>query len=82
MDKTFMCDIITGYKEENMDLEQLLIKAKSLTGAFEKLIDARNYINVFIYEQRGDGLFAQVETEGVMSPILHVLIGEPTVIIE
>ncbi len=82
MVKTFMCDIITGYKEENMDLEQVLIKAKSLIDAFNKLIDARKYVNIYIYEQRDDGLFAHVEMKEILSPVIHILIGEPTEIIE
>lgn len=82
MDKTFMCDIISADKEESVDLEQLLIKATSLENAFEKLKNARHYDNVRIYEQRDTVLFAHVETKGKDIPVLHVLIGEPSEVIE
>ena len=81
MSKIFMCDIITNVSEENTDLEQVLIIAKTLTGAFEKLVTARHYKDVKIYDQRDNVLFAHAEAEDGKLPTLHVLIGEPTEII-
>ena len=82
MDKTFMCDIITGYEDDDMGVEQILIKATTLSNAFDKLIDRRHYTEVHIYDQKSDGLFAHVK--GLENPqlIIHLMIGEPTEIIE
>jgi hypothetical protein len=80
--KTFMCDIITGIDKGHTDLEQVLIKAISFDDAFEKLVNKRKYINVHVYEKRDDVLFAHVETKDGKLPPLHILIGEPSEIIE
>lgn len=82
MEKTFMCDIITRISEEHTDLEQVLIKAHTPTGAFEKLVTVRHYKNVKVYDQRENALFAHVEVEDGKLPVLHILIGEPTETIE
>ncbi len=82
IDKIFMCDIMTQYNEEHVDLEQVLIHAESLSGAFEKLVNLRNYVNKHIYEMRDDSLFAHVEIEGHTSPKRQVLIGIPSEIIK
>lgn len=80
--KTFMCDILAGINKECTDLEQVLIKAISFDDAFEKLVNKRKYVNVHVYEKRDDVLFAHVETKDGELPPLHVLIGEPSEIIE
>ena len=82
MEKIFMCDIMIQYSNEHVDLEQVLIHATSLTDAFEKLVNARNYTNDLIYEQRDDSLFARVEVEDHTGPERHVLIGVPSETIE
>lgn len=81
MKKIFMCDIMTDHDEEYIDLEQVLIKAISLTDAFKKLKNARHYIDADIYEQRDDALFAHVKVKDG-SPAIDILIGEPKETIE
>lgn len=82
MQKTFMCDIITREKEDIAHLRQVLIKATTLNDAFEKFKTVKNYPNLDVYEERNGILFAHIMKEGDRLPILYVLIGEPSDIIE
>lgn len=79
--RLFICDIMCGDKDD-IDLEQILIRAISLKDAFQKLVDYRKYVSSGIIELWDNRLFGHVELKDSLYPVRHVIIGDPKELIE